>query len=173
MCVLAEQPQAEYGAEISATPAALSLADAKLMVEQMAKSEAWQKLDAIDEELEAHPEAFFELPTEHLFPPGQYVRTVLMNAGRFITTRIHLVEHPFIVSAGSALVWTAEHGVIEISAPYIGLTPPGVRRLLYILDDCVWTTIHPNPDNETDPKKIVARVTYNNRELREKARISP
>ena len=32
---------------------------------------------------------------------------------------------------------------VELTAPYTGITKPGTRRVLYILEDCVWTTYHP------------------------------
>ena len=40
-------------------------------------------------------------------------------------------------------------------------------RLLYIVEDCVWTTFHPT--TETDPEKVVKEVTLERRvpELRE------
>ena len=151
----------------------LPLHDAIALVEQMAHSEAWRKIDAMELEMEAHPEAFFELPTEHTFYPGLYKRGVLMTAGRFITTRIHLTDHPFSVLSGRLLVWDDANGVVEISAPYDGSTKAGTRRLLYILEDTHWITYHANPDNETDPNKIVERCTYNNRLLREKMEKSP
>ena len=35
-----------------------------------------------------------------------------------------------------------------LQAPYIGVTQPGTRRVLYIWEDSIWATSHPNPDNE-------------------------
>jgi hypothetical protein len=32
---------------------------------------------------------------------------------------------------------------IELSAPYTGITLAGTRRVLYIVEDCIWTTYHP------------------------------
>ena len=162
MCCIVETPPEKI--------VPLSLADARLLVEWMGRSEAWQKIDRLEEELERNPSAFFELPTEHVFTDGIYQRKVLMVAGRFITTRIHLTDHPYAIISGRVLVWTDDQGVIELSAPFTGITKAGTRRLLYILEDCQWMTTHANPDNETDPDKIVERCTYNNRSLRIKMR---
>lgn len=142
--------------------------NARRMVEEMARSDAWQKIDRLEQELESNPDSFFELQTKHDFLPGVYIREVLMNARDFITTRIHLTEHAFFVMTGRVLVWTDDQGVVEINAPYRGVTKPGTRRLLYVLETCAWATVHANPDNETDPDKIVERVTYGNRALRMK-----
>lgn len=146
----------------------LSIADARLMVEEMARSDAWKKMDDIDRKMESMPDAFYELPTEHTLYPGLYRREVLMVAGQWVSTRIHLTDHPFTVLAGRLLCWDAENGVVELVAPYQGSTKAGTRRLLYIFEDTHWVTYHANPDNETDPDKIVERLTYNNRELRDK-----
>ena len=158
------------GAPLDTKPVALSLTDARALVEQMGRSEAWRKIDAMEEELEQHPDVAFELVTNHVFTPGLYMRSVFMKAGDFVTTRIHLTEHPYIISAGRVLVWTDDQGVVELCASHQGVTKPGTRRLLYIVEDCIWTTCHANPDNETDPDKIVEHSTYNNRLLRQKMR---
>lgn len=144
----------------------VSVADARRMVEEMAHSEAWRKIDRLEQDIESTPGAFFELPTRNDFHPGIYVREVMMKAGDLITTRIHLTEHPYFVMSGRLLVWTDDEGVVEINAPFRGVTMPGTRRLIYILEDCVWATVHANPDNETDANVIVERSTYNNRDLR-------
>lgn len=151
----------------------VSIEQAKLMVEEMARSASWQRMDEIDRALEAHPASFRELVTHHIFTPGIYVREVVMKAGDYIATRIHLTEHPFLISAGRVLVWTDDQGVIEVGAPYSGITKPGTRRFIFIIEDCIWSTVHANPDNETDPEKIMDRITYNNEVLRNKARIEP
>jgi hypothetical protein len=142
-------------------------ADERRMVEeQLVGSDAWRKLDQIDAELEAHPDSFRELPTNHVFTPGLYVRQVFMKKGDLLTTRVHLSEHPFIISAGVVSMWDAENGVQTVQAHYTGITTPGTRRILYIHEDTIWSTCHPNPTNETDPEKIIAAITYDHRKLR-------
>lgn len=156
----------ETDGRASCTVNAPSIEEAKLMVERLAKSEAWKKIDSLEEDMEAHPDSFTELTTNHIFTPGLYVREVLMKKGDFITTRIHLTEHPFVISHGHVLVWTGDLGVVELGAPFTGITKPGTRRLIYMLEDTIWSTCHANPDNETDPEKIIEKITYNNRMLR-------
>lgn len=151
----------------------VSIEEAKLMVEQMARSEGWQRMDEIDRALEAHPDSFRELVTHHIFTPGIMVREVLMQKGDYIATRIHLTEHPFIISMGRALIWTDDQGVIEVGAPFTAVTKPGTRRFIYILEDTIFSTIHANPDNETDPERIMRRITYDNGELRDKTNKLP
>lgn len=95
----------------------------------------------------------------HRFTPGLYVREIFMPKGVYVIGKQHKTEHPYVVSKGRAAVWTEEQGVVEIKAPFCGITKPGTRRILYILEDCVWTTFHPT--TETDLEKIEAAIIEN------------
>ena len=44
----------------------------------------------------------------------------------------------------------------------IGLTEAGTKRILYIHEDTTWLTFHANPQNITDPDKMVEYLTYPN-----------
>lgn len=84
------------------------------------------------------------LPLKHRFTPGMYVREIFMPAGSIITTQIHKTEHPFVISKGRCLVYlNHEHTWKELAAPHTGITYPGTRRILFILEDTIWTTFHP------------------------------
>jgi hypothetical protein len=85
-----------------------------------------------------------ECPLRHTFTKGLYIREIFMPAGTMITTKIHNTEHPFIVSQGKLNVLL--NGEMQhIEAPYRGITRPGTRRVIYILEDTIWTTFHPLP----------------------------
>jgi hypothetical protein len=88
-----------------------------------------------------------------------------MPAGTLLTSKIHKTEHPFIVSKGKLNVFL--NGEMQyIEAPYSGVTKPGTRRVIYILEDCIWTTFHPLPYitgkennlSEEDIKKITDSI---------------
>lgn len=89
-----------------------------------------------------------DCPVTHRFTEGMYVREIFMPAGSLITSKIHTTQHQYFVLKGKCIVWIdgVEH---KIEAPYIGTTEPGTRRVLYIEEDMLWATSHPNPDNET------------------------
>lgn len=91
-----------------------------------------------------------ECPLTHIFTPGLYARQIFMPAGSLIVSKIHKTEHPFIVSKGSVSVWIEDGEEIFIEAPHTGITKPGTRRVLYIHENCTWTTFHANPDNENE-----------------------
>jgi len=71
-----------------------------------------------------------------------YIREIFMPAGSLITSKVHKTEHPYIVSYGKVAVSIDSNDWIEITAPYTNITKPGTRRVLYILEDCIWTTFH-------------------------------
>ena len=89
-----------------------------------------------------------DCPVIHRFTDGMYVRETTMPTGSLITSKIHKTQHTYFVMKGKAIVWIdgVEH---LIEAPFIGITEPNTRRVLYILEECTWATSHTNPDNET------------------------
>ena len=99
-----------------------------------------------------------ECPLTHVFTPGLYVRTAFMPAGSLIITVTHDTRHPFMITTGEADVISPE-GTDTYLAPYMGITQPGTKRLIYVKKDVTWTTLHANPENLTDPDKIIEIIT--------------
>lgn len=91
-----------------------------------------------------------DCPLVHRFTEGLYSRQIFMPSGSLITSKIHKTEHQYFILKGAVSVWIDE-GVEEyLEAPYVGTTFPGTRRVLYIWEDCIWVTVHANPDNENE-----------------------
>ncbi len=126
------------------------------IVQSRLGSLSWKSLDAVDAVTEGMEQQ--QLPLHHVFTPGLYVREVFMPKGSIVTTRIHLTEHPFVISAGVVSVWSDETGWKLLRAPHTGVTKPGTRRLLYIHEDTIWSTFHVT--DKTNPDEIVLDVTY-------------
>lgn len=99
-----------------------------------------------------------DLPVEHRFTPGLYIRTIHMPAGTLLTSKIHRTEHPYVVTRGRVSVYIPDRGVEHLEAGHMGITQAGTRRLLYIHEDTVWTTFHPNPDDVEDLEVIEERL---------------
>lgn len=99
-----------------------------------------------------------ELPVQHEFLDGIYMRTVYMKAGIIVVGKIHKQEHVAIISKGKATVVT-EYGVVEMQAPFMFKSPPGVRRALLIHEDMVWTTVHrsEHTDLEQLEEQLIAK----------------
>lgn len=102
---------------------------------------------ALAEDLKRYPQE--ELPVQHEFLEGVYMRTVFMKAGLIVVGKIHKQEHVALISQGRATVVT-EHGVVEMKAPFMFKSPPGVRRALLIHEDMVWTTVHRSEHTDLD-----------------------
>jgi hypothetical protein len=100
--------------------------------------------------LSAPPEHQVALETVHNFADNIYTRTVFMKAGSLITGKIHKLDHVVIIQQGSASVISEEFGAKIIKAPMVFVSRPVVKRMLFIHEDMVWTTVHQNPTNTRD-----------------------
>lgn len=99
-----------------------------------------------------------DCPVQNIFAPGTYCREITMPEGLVITGRIHKHEHTNIISKGRCVVLT-EFGFEEIVAPAVFKSAVGTKRVVYTLEDTVWTTVHANPTNETDVDKLLADLS--------------
>lgn len=144
--IVSEPPlEPKYAAEIA-------------LVRERMGSDFWKKIDRVEEELEKWPQ--LDPPMQHLLTDGGYTRSIFMEKGSLFTSRIHLTEHTFVISAGVVTVFSDE-GAETLRASHIGITKPGTRRVLLIHEDCIWTTFHPNPDNIQNPDEIIMKITFN------------
>ena len=101
-----------------------------------------------------------EAPVEHSFPDVMYVRKITMPAGSIITSKIHKLDNPFFITRGKLSVVSENDGAVEYCAPFMGITKPGTRRILFIHEETDWTTVHLNIDNSRDMSLIEDRLTY-------------
>jgi hypothetical protein len=124
---------------------------------------SWGDVDKIHNEL-AQSGLVIDLPLNHIFTKDEngksnlYTREIFMPAGSFAISKIHRRESPFVISKGRVSVWTEEDGVIEISAPFTGVTTPGTRRLIYAHEDTIWSAFFVT--NETDLAKIEEELIF-------------
>lgn len=101
-----------------------------------------------------------QLPLNHLHTPGLYIREAFLPKGTRCTSKIHMTEHPFVISMGRVLVWSGIEGEEpqEFGAPYTGITKPGTRRVIQALEDTIWSTFHVT--DETDVEKIEREIIF-------------
>lgn len=99
-------------------------------------------VDNIEAAMMQLPDELIDGPLVHKFTDGMYIREIFMPAGSLWTSKIHKTEHPYVVSYGKAAVSIDAQEWYEITAPYTGITNPGTRRVLFIIEDCIWTTFH-------------------------------
>ena len=93
---------------------------------------------ALEREMLKRPQV--ALPYREYRTNGVYARELTIYAGHYLTGYAHRYEQLNILSAGTIRVLT-EDGIVEVSAPYTVVSPPGTKRIAYAVTDCIWTTI--------------------------------
>lgn len=97
-----------------------------------------------------------DCPLEHFFAPGVYVRSIFMPSGSIVIGKIHKTEHLNIIEQGSVML-ISEDGSREIlSAPHTFVSKAGVQKVLHIIEDCRWKTVHVT--TETDIPTLEAML---------------
>jgi hypothetical protein len=89
----------------------------------------------------------------HTFVDGIYVREMRMKKGQLAFSAIH--KHSYIFSLLSGILLTSsESGVEEFIGPCYVISPKGIKRVVYAIEDCVIATIHSNPTNTEDLNEL-------------------
>lgn len=99
-----------------------------------------------------------DFPVTHFKAPGMIGRQMKIPRGSIIVGKIHKHAHLNQISYGHVRVFT-EFGPMEIRGPHTFTSQPGTKRVVFALEDTLWTTFHLNPndwdpDNEEDMKRL-------------------
>lgn len=81
---------------------------------------------------------------EHHFAEGLYSRTMTVPKGTMFSSVVHLHENFAFIMQGVCVV-ESEEGKKVLRAPSMFKTLAGTKRLIKIVEDCVWTTVHALP----------------------------
>jgi len=111
-----------------------------------------QGMQEVEARISKLPDAKFGddcAPLKHSFGDGLYIREITMKKGLLIVSKLHKTTHPYFVLKGDASVLT-EEGIVRIKAPFSGITKAGTKRVLYIHEDTVWTTVHATKETELE-----------------------
>ncbi len=81
-------------------------------------------------------------PVQHHFAPGAYGREMTLPAGLVVVGKIHKHAHINVISKGRVQVFTEQDGVLELAAPCTFVSSPGTKRVVHVLEETVWTTVH-------------------------------
>lgn len=93
-----------------------------------------------------------DLPIEHHFAPGIYMRRMFIPAGVCLTGKIHKHEHLNICTGDLSVV--TEEGIKRLTGQHILLSPAGVKRVGFAHSDTTWVTVHERPAGVTDIKAL-------------------
>jgi hypothetical protein len=88
----------------------------------------------------------------HRFAPGVYLREIHMPADTVVIGKVHKTEHFNILLQGACLIVHDDGRREELRAPLTFVSGAGVQKVLYIIEDMIWQTVHVTP--ETDLAKL-------------------
>lgn len=81
-------------------------------------------------------------PVKHHFAPGCYGREMTLPKDSVVVGKIHKHAHLNVISQGHVLVFTEHEGIVELKAPCTFVSTPGTKRVVYAVEETVWTTSH-------------------------------
>ena len=113
-----------------------------------------ERITALEDSIRAEL-PLVELPVQHFFIPGCYARALYLPAGTVATGKIHKHPQISILAQGDISVLT-EDGMRRVQAPFVLVSPPGVKRAVYAHTDSTWITVHRT--DETDVEKVEAEL---------------
>ena len=90
---------------------------------------------------------------KHSFANGIYIREMKMKKGQLGFSAIHKHSYGFFLLSG-ILASSKEEGVEEFIAPCYIISPQGIKRVVYAVEDCVIVAVHANPTNTRDLDKL-------------------
>jgi quercetin dioxygenase-like cupin family protein len=82
------------------------------------------------------------LQTEHHLHGGVYSRKVFIPKGTVVIGAVHKTTHIFICISGEIKVWSTEAPVCVMTSGDITESLPGVKRVVFTLQDTVIMTVH-------------------------------
>lgn len=92
-----------------------------------------------------------DIPVNHHFSKDVYAREMVVPKGTVLVGKIHKYQNLNILSKGEVSILSID-GSIRVKAPYTFVGSPGSKRLFYMHEETVWTTIHGT--SEADVEKI-------------------
>lgn len=91
-----------------------------------------------------------EMPVTNHFSHGVYARELFIPAGTIITGKIHLHENLNVLLSGEISVLTHDGSVKRLSAGYVEVAPPGMKRVAFAHTDTRWLTVHGTHERDVD-----------------------
>jgi hypothetical protein len=86
----------------------------------------------------------------HHFAPGIYAREMRVPAGRIVTSKVHKFENFSILSKGRMVLYHDDGRLSEIEAGFHVIAPAGARRVAWVKEASVWTSIHATDERDLD-----------------------
>jgi hypothetical protein len=108
-------------------------------------------IDLMDIESRMLAQTQVEIPTDHIFSGGVYIRQITVPAGTLIMGKRHRHETCNMLLKGTLLVYVDENlPPIPMTAPMIFTTPPGTKKFAYCQDEVVFINVLPTKETDID-----------------------
>ena len=101
---------------------------------------------------------------DNVIADGVLARTVLMPKGDIIIGEKHKEETINILIRGELKVWVNGE-VIHIKAPYMVKSKANTRKVFYIIEEAVWTTVHKVTSTDLDEIEDEVIIKTSNEDL--------
>jgi len=96
------------------------------------------------------------------FAPGIYMRELIMPAGVVVVGKEHRTEHLNVMISGRAMLLI--DGVWRyVCAPYVCKSQPGTMKVGVVYEQVRWLTVHPNPENDKNTRRLESKLTVKHR----------
>jgi hypothetical protein len=112
-------------------------------------------IEGLVEEFLKEPQV--ECPLVHRFSDGIYLREITMPKDTAVIGRKHLTTHFNILLSGKCRVIVGD-SITELAAPATWESKAGDQKVVNCVEECVWATVHLNPDNERDIETLETRL---------------
>jgi hypothetical protein len=116
-------------------------------------------ITALEEKIKSLPGALIGdcFPLKHSFAEGIYIRTLLIPKGYFVVGKLHKDSYLNCFMSGEMTILT-EEGIKHIKGPCSMVSPAETKRFGYSHEQVIWITVHPNPTNTMDIKKLEKEI---------------
>ena len=109
-------------------------------------------LMAIEAKMLAHPNQI-EIPVEHIFSGGVYIRQIIIPKGTWIMGKRHRFESCNMLLKGKLAVYVEEgKPPMMIEGPMIFTSPPLAKKFAYCMEEAIFANVLPT--DLTDPDEI-------------------
>ena len=105
------------------------------------------------------------MPVRQHFGPHVHIREIFMPAGTLVVGKMHRTEHFNILTQGAVRLINPDDTISEVRAGDVFISKPGVKKVLYIVEDTRWLTVHPT--DTLDTKELEAELIVPEEEIRD------
>lgn len=94
-----------------------------------------------------------DIPVEHTFSGGVYIRQIFIPKGTIAMGKRHRHETCNILVSGELSIYMGKNiPMIKVKGPYLFTSKPNTKKFVYCHKDTIFMNIHPT--KETDLEKI-------------------